>query len=111
PQAICDQTLKPRTMAALYTDVSRAFVNTPLVKLNRVTEGAGANVLAKLEFFNPGSSVKDRIGVAIIDAAEQSGQPPAGGTIVEGTSSNTGIAPTLVGAARGYKADLTTPSS
>lgn len=98
-------------MAAIHNDISSAFGKTPLVKLNRVTDGAGANVYAKLEFFNPGSSVKDRLGVAIIDAAEKSGKLPAGGTIVEGTSGNTGIALALVGAARGYKVILTMPSS
>ena len=98
-------------MAAIHNDISSAFGKTPLVKLNRVTDGAGANIYAKLEFFNPGSSVKDRLGVAIIDAAEKSGDLPAGGTIVEGTSGNTGIALALVGAARGYKVILTMPSS
>jgi len=98
-------------MARIHNDISSAFGNTPLVRLNRVTDGAGANVYAKLEFFNPGSSVKDRIGVAIIDAAEASGSLPAGGTIVEGTSGNTGIALALVGAARGYRVILTMPSS
>lgn len=98
-------------MAAIHNDISSAFGKTPLVRLNRVTDGAGANVYAKLEYFNPGSSVKDRLGVAIIDAAEQSGELPAGGTIVEGTSGNTGIALALVGAARGYKVVLTMPSS
>jgi len=98
-------------MARIHNDISSAFGNTPLVRLNRVTDGVGANVYAKLEFFNPGSSVKDRIGVAIIDAAEAAGALPAGGTIVEGTSGNTGIALALVGAARGYKVILTMPSS
>src|SRR5690606_2135935 len=87
------------------------FGKTPLARLNRVTDGAGAEVFAKLEFFNPGSSVKDRLGVAIIDAAEASGELPAGGTIVEGTSGNTGIALAMVGAARGYHVVLTMPSS
>ena len=103
--------VKGISMAGIHNDISSAFGKTPLVRLNRVTEGVGANVYAKLEFFNPGSSVKDRIGVAIIDAAEASGDLPAGGTIVEGTSGNTGIALALVGAARGYKVILTMPSS
>lgn len=98
-------------MAGIHNDISSTFGKTPLVRLNRVTDGAEATVLAKLEFFNPGSSVKDRIGVAIVDAAEKSGALPAGGTIVEGTSGNTGIALALVGAARGYKVILTMPSS
>jgi cysteine synthase A len=86
-------------MAGIHNDISSTFGKTPLVRLNRVTDGAEATVLAKLEFFNPGSSVKDRIGVAIVDAAEESGALPAGGTIVEGTSGNTGIALALVRAA------------
>ena len=98
-------------MAGIHNDISSAFGNTPLVRLNRITDDAEANVFAKLEFFNPGSSVKDRIGVAIVDAAEASGALPAGGTIVEGTSGNTGIALALVGAARGYRVILTMPSS
>src|ERR1700679_3474139 len=87
----------------IYADVTETVGKTPLVRLNRVTDGAAATVLAKLEFFNPASSVKDRIGVAIVDAAETSGDLKPGGTIVEGTSGNTGIALALVGAARGYK--------
>jgi cysteine synthase A len=95
----------------IYSNITEAFGNTPLVQLNRVTDGAGATVLAKLEYYNPGSSVKDRLGVAIVDAAEASGALKPGGTIVEGTSGNTGIALALVGAARGYKVILTMPSS
>ncbi|PWD50134.1 cysteine synthase A [Serinibacter arcticus] len=98
-------------MARIYEDVTQLVGNTPLVRLNRLTEGAGATVLAKLEFYNPANSVKDRIGVAIIDAAEASGELKPGGTIVEGTSGNTGIALALVGAARGYKVVLTMPES
>ncbi|MGO1628144.1 MULTISPECIES: cysteine synthase A [unclassified Microbacterium] len=98
-------------MSGIHKDITSTFGGTPLVRLNRVTEGAGATVLAKLEFFNPGSSVKDRIGVAIVDAAEASGELPEGGTIVEATSGNTGIALALVGAARGYKVVLAMPSS
>ena len=79
-------------MARIFEDVTKLVGNTPLVRLNRLTEGAGATVLAKLEFYNPANSVKDRIGVAIVDAAEASGELPAGGTIVEATSGNTGIA-------------------
>jgi cysteine synthase A len=81
------------------------------VKLNRLTEGVDATVLGKLEFYNPAGSVKDRIGVAIIDAAEKSGELRPGGTIVEGTSGNTGIALAMVGAARGYKVILTMPET
>ncbi|WP_105567723.1 cysteine synthase A [Microbacterium halophytorum] len=98
-------------MGSIHNDISSTYGGTPLVRLNRVSADTGAEVFAKLEFFNPGSSVKDRIGAAIIDAAEASGELPAGGTIVEGTSGNTGIALALVGAARGYRVVLTMPSS
>ena len=95
----------------IHANITEAFGNTPLVQLNRVTDGAAATVLAKLEYYNPGSSVKDRLGVAIVDAAEAAGALKPGGTIVEGTSGNTGIALALVGAARGYKVILTMPAS
>ncbi|MGG7510536.1 cysteine synthase A [Plantibacter sp. YIM 135249] len=95
----------------IYNDITEAYGRTPLVRLNRLTDGLGATVLAKLEFYNPGSSVKDRLGVALVDAAEASGQLQPGGTIVESTSGNTGIALALVGAARGYKVILTMPAS
>jgi cysteine synthase A len=98
-------------MARIYDDVTQLIGNTPLVRLNRLTEGAGATVAAKLEFYNPASSVKDRIGVSIVDAAERSGELPPGGTIVEATSGNTGIALAMVGAARGYTVVLTMPES
>lgn len=98
-------------MARVYDDITQVFGNTPLVKLNAVTDGAGATVLAKLEFYNPSASVKDRLGVAIIDAAEKSGELKPGGTIVEGTSGNTGIALAMIGAARGYKVILTMPET
>jgi len=95
----------------IYDDVTKLIGNTPLVRINRVTDGAEGNVIAKLEFYNPASSVKDRIGVSMIDAAEESGQLPPGGTIVEATSGNTGIALAMVGAARGYRVVLTMPDS
>jgi cysteine synthase A len=95
----------------VYNNITEVFGNTPLVRLNRITDGAKANVLAKLEFYNPTSTVKDRIGIAMIDAAERSGQLKPGGTIVEATSGNTGIALAMVGAARGYKTILTMPDS
>jgi cysteine synthase len=95
----------------IYDDVTKLVGNTPLVRLNRLTEGAGATVAAKLEFYNPASSVKDRIGVAMIDAAEASGELKPGGTIVEATSGNTGIALAFVGAARGYRVVLTMPET
>lgn len=93
-----------------YDDISQAFGGTPLVRLNRINDG-DATVYAKLEFYNPGSSVKDRLAVALIDAAERSGALKPGGTIVESTSGNTGIGLALVGAARGYKVVLTMPAS
>ncbi|KIU17532.1 cysteine synthase A [Mycolicibacterium llatzerense] len=98
-------------MGKIYANVTELVGRTPLVRLNRLTEGADAQVVAKLEFYNPANSVKDRIGVAIVDAAEQSGELKPGGTIVEATSGNTGIALALVGAARGYKVILTMPET
>ena len=98
-------------MARIYDDVTKLVGNTPLVRLNRITDGAGATVVAKLEFYNPASSVKDRIGVSMIDAAEAAGELKPGGTIVEATSGNTGIALALVGAARGYRVILTMPET
>jgi len=98
-------------MAEILSDITKAVGGTPLVKLNRVTDDADATVLAKLEFFNPASSVKDRIAVAIIDAAEADGALAEGGTIVEATSGNTGIGLAMVGAARGYKTILVMPDT
>ncbi len=98
-------------MAGTYSSITEAFGRTPLVKLNRVTEGIDATVYAKLEFYNPSSSVKDRLAIAIVDAAERSGALQPGGTIVEGTSGNTGIGLAMVGAARGYTVVLTMPES
>jgi len=98
-------------MARIYDDATKLIGNTPLVRINKLTEGVGATVVGKLEFYNPASSVKDRIGVAIVDAAEASGELKPGGTIVEATSGNTGIALAFVGAARGYDVVLTMPES
>ncbi len=98
-------------MARIYDDATKLIGNTPLVRINRLTEGLGATVVAKLEFYNPANSVKDRLGVAIVDAAEASGELPPGGTIVEATSGNTGIALAMVGAARGYDVVLTMPET
>lgn len=95
----------------IYNDITEIFGNTPLVRLNKVTAGLGATVLAKLEFYNPSASVKDRLGIAIVDAAEASGELQPGGTIVESTSGNTGIALAMVGAARGYRVILTMPET
>ncbi|WP_050655492.1 cysteine synthase A [Rhodococcus sp. 311R] len=98
-------------MSGIYNNVTELVGRTPIVRLNRLTEGLDAQVAVKLEFYNPANSVKDRIGVAIIDAAEKSGALKPGGTIVEGTSGNTGIALAMVGAARGYKVILTMPET
>jgi cysteine synthase A len=95
----------------VYDDVTALVGRTPLVRLNRITDGAQATVLAKLEFYNPANSVKDRIGVAMIEAAERSGQLEPKGSIVEATSGNTGIALAMVGAAKGYKVILTMPET
>jgi cysteine synthase A len=97
--------------ARIFSDITKTVGGTPLVKLNRLPGDSTATVLAKLEFYNPSSSVKDRIGVAIVDAAEKSGELQPGGTIVEGTSGNTGIALALVGAARGYTVILAMPET
>ncbi|WP_406833006.1 cysteine synthase A [Pedococcus sp. KACC 23699] len=94
----------------IHDDVTQLIGNTPLVRINRLIQ-SDATVAAKLEFYNPASSVKDRIGVSIVNAAEASGQLQPGGTIVEATSGNTGIALAMVGAARGYDVVLTMPET
>ena len=98
-------------MAKIVNSIVEAIGETPLVRLNHLDEGLPGNVAVKLEFYNPAGSVKDRIGRAIIDAAEESGALKPGGTIVEGTSGNTGIALAMVGAARGYRVILTMPET
>ena len=95
----------------VFENVTDLIGRTPLVKINKLLPDSKATVLAKLEFYNPANSVKDRIGVAMVDAAEASGELTAGGTIVEATSGNTGIALAMVGAARGYKVVLTMPET
>ncbi|MFH0411676.1 cysteine synthase A [Corynebacterium sp. L4756] len=98
-------------MAKIYDNILDTIGGTPLVRLNSLTKDIDATVLVKVESFNPANSVKDRIGAAIVDAAETSGELKPGGTIVEATSGNTGIALALVGAARGYKVILTMPET
>ena len=95
----------------IYNNITEVFGDTPLVRINKIMDGAAANVFAKLEFYNPSATVKDRLGIAMVDAAEKSGVLKPGGTIVEATSGNTGIALAMVGAARGYKVILTMPES
>lgn len=92
-------------------NITELIGNTPLVKLNRLTEGLKAQIAVKLEFFNPGSSVKDRIAEAMIEAAEQAGKINKDTVIVEATSGNTGIGLAMVCAARGYKLAITMPES
>jgi cysteine synthase A len=98
-------------MARVYADITKTVGNTPLVRLNRVTEGLQATVLAKLESFNPLSSVKDRIGVSMIEAAEQAGLIREDTVILEPTSGNTGVGLAFVCAARGYQLILTMPDT
>jgi cysteine synthase A len=98
-----------REAARVASEASAAVGQTPLVRLSRLVEGLEAELVAKLENLNPGGSVKDRIGVAMIDAAERSGALEPGGTIVEPTSGNTGIALAMIAAARGYELVLTLP--
>jgi cysteine synthase A len=98
-------------MERIFDDITATIGNTPLVRLRRLAEGTGAEVLVKLEWFNPLASVKDRIGVAMIDAAERDGRLKPGGTIIEPTSGNTGIGLAFVAAARGYRCVLTMPDS
>jgi cysteine synthase A len=100
-----------RNKMKIASNVTELIGNTPLVRLNRVTEGLTSEIVAKLEFYNPAHSVKDRIGYAMIDAAERSGILSAGRVIVEPTSGNTGIALAMVAAAKGYKCVLTMPET
>ncbi len=94
-----------------YFDISRHVGNTPLIRLNRLSELTGCEILAKAEFMNPGGSVKDRAALGIILAAEKSGQLQPGGTIIEGTAGNTGIGLSVIGAARGYRTVIVIPET
>lgn len=98
-------------MAKIFSDITQTVGNTPLVRLNRIAQGLSATVLVKLESANPLSSVKDRIGLAMIEAAEKAGKLKLGSVIVEPTSGNTGIALAFVAAARGYRLILTMPET
>ena len=98
-------------MSQVFDNICQTIGRTPLVRLNRVTAGLGAEVLLKCEFFNPVSSVKDRIGAAMIEAGEKAGKIKAGTLIIEPTSGNTGIALAFVCAAKGYKLVLTMPET
>jgi len=98
-------------MSRIFSDITKTVGNTPLVKLNRIAEGLQATILVKLESFNPLSSVKDRIGVAMIEDAEKRGVLKKNTTIIEPTSGNTGVALAFVAAAKGYKLILTMPDT
>lgn len=98
-------------MAQIFENYAQTIGNTPIVRLDKVSEGSEATILGKLELFNPGGSVKDRIGLAMIEAAEKEGKIKPGDTIIEPTSGNTGIALAWVAAAKGYKLILTMPET
>ena len=98
-------------MGKIYSDITKTVGNTPLVRLNRITKGLGATVVVKIESFNPLSSVKDRLGVALIEDAEKRGALKNDSVIIEPTSGNTGIALAFVAAAKGYKLILTMPET
>jgi cysteine synthase len=102
---------EPRANIPVAADLSGAIGNTPLIKLRRASDATGCTILGKAEFMNPGGSVKDRAGLAIILDAEQRGVLKPGGTVVEGTAGNTGIGLTLVGNARGYKTVIVMPET
>src|SRR5690349_10563824 len=92
-----------------HKDILDVIGNTPLVRLNRIAQGVRPTMLAKLEYLNPGGSVKDRIGIAMLEAAEKAGRIKPGGTIIEGTSGNTGMGLALAAAIKGYRCIFTMP--
>ncbi|MBU1086135.1 MAG: cysteine synthase A [Candidatus Omnitrophica bacterium] len=98
-------------MSKLFTDITKTIGNTPMVKLNKLSQGLEANIYLKLEFFNPLSSIKDRIGVAMIETAEHQGKLNKDSVVIEPTSGNTGIALAFVCAAKGYRLILTMPDT
>lgn len=98
-------------MTNIYNSVTEAIGATPIVKFNRLTNEADAEVYGKLEFFNPGGSVKDRIALSMIESAEKSGKLKPGGTIIEPTSGNTGVGLAMVGAAKGYQVIIVMPET
>lgn len=96
-------------MSTIYNSITELIGNTPIIKLNRIVPEGAADVYVKVEAFNPGSSVKDRIALAMIEDAEERGIIKPGDTIVEATSGNTGIGLSWVGSAKGYKVVITMP--
>ncbi len=111
---VANETLRPAAVdlpaePQIHDNILGTMGNTPLVRLNRVSRGVRAQMIAKVEFFNPGGSVKDRIGITIIEDAERSGQLKPGGTIVEATSGNTGVGLAIVAAIKGYKTVFVMP--
>ncbi|AKG53931.1 cysteine synthase [Dehalogenimonas sp. WBC-2] len=110
-KGIFSRTQKLPHFRGIAADITETIGNTPLVRLNRITEGAVAEIAAKIESFNPLHSVKDRVGVAMINAAEATGRLKPGGTIIEATSGNTGVALAFTAAARGYHLILTMPET
>jgi cystathionine beta-synthase len=105
PASASDMPAEPQ----IHDNILGAMGNTPLVRLNRVARGVPAQVVAKVEYFNPGSSVKDRIGITIIEAAEREGRLKPGGTVVESTSGNTGVGLAIAAAIKGYKSVFVLP--